>query len=133
MAWSELLPRFERITDHQVAGDLFAPLAEEEMEVAAFIYLNPDQRVLGMREVRSNARDTFDLPIRDVVGDALRYDASGVVMAHNHPSGDATPSAADRDVTRMLARALDPLGIRLIDHLVITRSGMTSFRALGLL
>jgi DNA repair protein RadC len=131
MAWSEFLPKFEHLSDPGAAGELFAPLAEEECEVAAFVYLGADQRVLGMRETRSDARDTFDLPIRDVVADALRFDARGVVMAHNHPSGDATPSNADREATRLLARALDPLGVRLLDHLVITRRGVTSFRTLG--
>ena len=133
MAWSEFLSQFRRIADAQAAGALFAPLAEEEVEVAAFVYLAEDQRVLGMREVRSESRETFDLPIRAVVADALRFDARGVVMAHNHPSGDSTPSAADREATRLLARALDPLGVRLIDHLVVTRHGVTSFRTLGLL
>ncbi|RYD55748.1 MAG: hypothetical protein EOP60_05755 [Sphingomonadales bacterium] len=60
-------------------------------------------------------------------------DAEAVVMAHNHPSGDSTPSVADREATRMLARALDGLGIRLLDHLVVTRNGVSSFRAMGLL
>ncbi len=131
MAWSEFLSEFEHLTDPRAAGALFAPLAEEECEVAAFVYLGADQRVIGMREARSDARDTFALPIREVVADALRYDARAVVMAHNHPSGDATPSAADREATRLLARALDPLGVRLLDHLVVTRMGVTSFRNLG--
>jgi DNA repair protein RadC len=54
-------------------------------------------------------------------------------MAHNHPSGDPTPSAADRDMTRLLARTLGALDIRLLDHLIVTLSGTTSFRRLGLL
>jgi DNA repair protein RadC len=131
MRWSDFLPRFEHLGDPRAAGELFAPLADEEVEVAAFVYLGDDQRVLGMREARSESRDTFDLPIRDVVADAIRFDARGVVMAHNHPSGDATPSMADREATRLLARALDPLGVRLLDHLVVTRAGVTSFRTLG--
>jgi DNA repair protein RadC len=68
-----------------------------------------------------------------VAADALVFDAAAVVMAHNHPSGDATPSAADRSMTKRLARMLDALGICLFDHLVITGDVVTSFRALGLL
>lgn len=78
-------------------------------------------------------RRVRDLPIREVVKDALAFGATGVVMAHNHPGGDPEPSAGDRDATRKMARALDPLGIRLLDHLVITRDGAVSFRELGLL
>ena len=133
MGWRDLLPEFQRIADPQAAAALFAPLAEEQCEVAAFVYLDGDERVLGCREARSYSRDSFDLPIRDVVADALRCDARGVVMAHNHPSGDPTPSAADREATRLLVRALDPVGVRLLDHLVMSRSGFTSFRDMGLL
>ncbi|MEI9927886.1 MAG: JAB domain-containing protein [Sphingomonas sp.] len=125
--------RPKRLPDLAAAGALFAPLADERFEVVAFAYLDADQGLLGMRQARSQSVDTLDLPIRDVVADVLRLDAQAVVMAHNHPSGDATPSAADRDATRMLAHALRPLGVRLIDHLVVTRTRVISFRELGLL
>lgn len=133
MALLDLLPQFQMLDDPESAGRLFAPLGREEVEVAAFVYVDADRRVLGSREARSEARDSFDLPIREVVADALGHGARGVVMAHNHPSGDATPSRADLDATRRLARALDPLGIRLLDHLVVVRTGFTSLRRLGLL
>ncbi|MBO9713991.1 JAB domain-containing protein [Sphingomonas sp.] len=133
MGWSALLQSLDRLADSAEASALFAPLAEEEAEVAAFVFLDAEHRVLGMREERAGYRDRFDVPVRDVVADVLRLDARGVVMAHNHPSGNATPSNADREATRLLARALDPLGVRLLDHLVVARSGVTSFRALGLL
>jgi DNA repair protein RadC len=126
-----LLPR--TLADPDAACDLFAPLAGEAVEVAAFVYLGEDQRLLGIRHARSARTDTLDVPIREVVSDALAFGALGVVMAHNHPGGDPTPSPADREVTRRLAQALEPLGVRLIDHLVIARSGVVSFRRLGLL
>jgi DNA repair protein RadC len=121
------------LADPAAACDLFAPLAGEQVEVAAFVYLGADQRLLGIRHARSVWSDTLDLPIREIVSDALAFGALGVVMAHNHPGGDPTPSPADREVTRRLAQALEPLGVRLIDHLVIARSGVVSFRRLGLL
>ena len=127
-----LLPQ-QRISGRSEAEAFFAPLAGLHEESAAFVYLDTEQRVLGMRHTRSDAHDRLDMPIRAIAADALALDAKAVVMAHNHPSGDATPSAADREATRMLARALDGLGIRLLDHLVVTRSGVSSFRALGLL
>ena len=133
MALFDFLPQMQQLADPAAAGALFAPLAEEQYEVAAFVYLDEQQRVLGLRELRSDARDTFALPIREIVADALKHNARGVVMAHNHPSGDPMPSPADCEATRMLARALDPIGVRLLDHLVVTRTGVTSFRTLGLL
>jgi DNA repair protein RadC len=121
------------LPDAEAAGALFAPLAQERVEVLAFAYLDARQQVLGMRHARSPHHDRFEMPIREVAADALAFNAAAVVMAHNHPSGDPTPSQADRDATRRLARALDPLGIRLLDHLVVAARGISSFRNLGFL
>lgn len=122
-----------RLADPASAGALFAPLAGEATEVAAFAYLSRDQRLLGLRHARSADIDRLDLPIRAVAADALAFGADAVVMAHNHPSGDATPSVADREATRMLARALATLDIRLLDHLIVTHDRISSFRCLMLL
>lgn len=123
----------QRIADAAAAQGLFAALAGEGREVLAFAYLGGDRRVLGMRHARSACADRMAVPIRAVAADALAFGAAAVVMAHNHPSGDPTPSAADCDATRLLARALAPLEVRLLDHLVLAARGVTSFRALGLL
>ncbi|MCD2323211.1 DNA repair protein [Sphingomonas sp. IC-56] len=128
-----MVPNSQRITDAAAAQGLFAALAGEANEVLAFAYLNGDRRVLGMRHARSACADRMAVPIRVVAADALAFGAAAVVMAHNHPSGDPTPSAADREATRLLARALDTLEVRLLDHLVLAARGVTSFRALGLL
>jgi len=126
-------PSHRRLAGPDAAGELFAPLAREPVEVAAFVYLDAGQRVLGMRHARAHSAGRLDLPIRDIAADAIAFDARGLVMAHNHPSGDPTPSAADREATRLLARALDALGVRLLDHLVVARGGITSFRRSGFL
>lgn len=126
-------PPNRTITDATAASGLFAALAEEKVEVLAVAYLNRDQRLLGLRHTRSEHHDRLALPIRTIASDALAFDAGAVVIAHNHPSGDATPSRADRDATRLLLRALDPIDVRLLDHLIVTRSGIASFHALGLL
>ncbi|MCW3847097.1 JAB domain-containing protein [Sphingomonas sp. LB-2] len=127
------IPLPERLADAEAAERLFAPLAKEAVEVVVFVYLDAERRVLGMRQSRSLAHDTHEVPVREVAIDALAWDAAGVVMAHNHPSGDPTPSRADRDATRRIVRALEPLGVRLLDHLIVARGGATSFRSLGLL
>ncbi|MBB4837560.1 DNA repair protein RadC [Sphingomonas kyeonggiensis] len=122
-----------RLPDIEAAQALFAPLAGERVEVMAFAYLDRAQQVLGMRHARSARRDQLSLPIRDIAADAIAFHAFAVVMAHNHPSGDPTPSRADREATDRLARALDTLGVRLLDHLVVAANGITSFRSLGFL
>lgn len=115
------------------ARALFAPLADAAEEVAAFAYLDPEWRLLGMRHVCSDRRDMVTIPLRAVVADALAFDCAAVMMAHNHPSGDPSPSDADYILTRKLARGLDLVDVQLVDHLVLARGGSESFRALGLL
>jgi DNA repair protein RadC len=129
----EALAAPRHLADPAAAGALFACLADEVTEVMTFVYLDSNQRLLGMRHVRSGSIDRLVLPIRDVAADALAFDAAAVVMAHNHPSGDPTPSIADREATRLLARALATLEMRLLDHLIVASGGITSFRRLGLL
>ena len=64
---------------------------------------------------------------------ALALGASAIIMIHNHPSGDTTPSRADIDMTRIVAKALTAVGIALHDHVVIGRGRHSSFKTLGLL
>lgn len=112
---------------------LFEPLVTVEEEVAVFAYLDPEWRLLGMRHMPSGLSDAVTIPLREIVADALAFDCRTVVMAHNHPSGDPTPSDADYAFTRRLAHALDLVGVRLFDHLVLARDGCESFRRRGLL
>jgi DNA repair protein RadC len=64
---------------------------------------------------------------------ALEINASALILVHNHPSGDPTPSAADIDMTAQIQAAADALGLTLHDHLVIGKSTQLSFRSEGLL
>ena len=70
---------------------------------------------------------------REVVKRALELSASALIMVHNHPSGDATPSRADIEMTREVREAAAKLGVALHDHVIVARSGHTSFKSLGLL
>lgn len=122
-----------RIDSLDAARALFAPIAGGAREMAAFAYLDPEWRLLGMRHTPLGGERWVELPVRLVAADALAFDAARVVMAHNHPSGDPAPSTADVAATRRLARALAALGIRLSDHLVLAGDAWSSFRAMGLL
>jgi DNA repair protein RadC len=119
--------------DLQWALDLVGPLAARSSEVAAFVYLDPKWRLLGMRHSASPQTDTITLAIRDIARDALSYEAHYLLMAHNHPSGDATPSRDDIAFTLRLARTLDAIGVMLVDHLIVSPNATTSFRQTGLL
>ncbi|MDP5360489.1 MAG: hypothetical protein NWR52_10225, partial [Paracoccaceae bacterium] len=69
---------------------------------------------------------------REVVKRALELNASALILVHNHPSGDPTPSDADIQMTQQIDAAANALGIRVHDHLIIGKSNETSFRAQGL-
>jgi DNA repair protein RadC len=70
---------------------------------------------------------------REILKRALELGASAIILAHNHPSGDPTPSRADIDMTREIAKAASALKIALHDHVVVARGGVVSFKAQGLL
>ena len=74
-----------------------------------------------------------DFPIREIITDAALHRSAGIILAHNHPSGDARPSDSDCRATRRLATAAEAIDCALLDHLVFGGSECTSFRRLGLL
>jgi len=121
------------ITDGAAAAALFAPvfagLAHEELHVAL---LDGDMRLLKRSQIPGSGH-SVDVPLRALIAEALALDARGLVIAHNHPGGDATPSQADKAVTRRLAEIAAPLELRLIDHLIFAGDQCASFRAMGLL
>jgi DNA repair protein RadC len=119
------------IRDRDWARRLFASVASEPREVIAFAYFDPEWRYLGMRHCASDDPGGATVPAREVARDVLSLDARLVVMAHNHPSGDHRPSADDLSVTARLARTLDAIGVRLVDHLILGRDGCTSLRDEG--
>lgn len=72
-------------------------------------------------------------PLRSIVADAALHETVGILLAHNHPSGDSRPSDSDLSATRRLASAADGIDCVIIDHFVFAGSDWTSFRCLGLL
>jgi DNA repair protein RadC len=72
-------------------------------------------------------------PLRIIIADAVTHGSAGIVLAHNHPSGDARPSESDRRATQRLATAAEALDCTVLDHLVFAGSDCTSLRQLGYL
>jgi DNA repair protein RadC len=73
------------------------------------------------------------LPLKTIIADAAKHGSAGIVLAHNHPSGDARPSASDLRTTRRLALAAEALDCAIVDHLVFGGDACTSLRRTGLL
>lgn len=102
-------------------------------EVGA-LFVNARNRLIRHDpEIYRGTLDRAMIEPREILKRALLCDAAGVIVYHNHPSGDPTPSREDREFTRRLAAAAEGLGIRLLDHIVVGREGCVSFREAGLL
>src|SRR5262249_21469864 len=98
------------------------------------LYLNARNRLI--RDDPEIYRGTLDRAVvepREILKRALLANAAGVILYHNHPSGDPSPSREDREFTRRLAAAADSVGLRLLDHVVVGCEGCVSFRESGLM
>lgn len=121
-----------RIASAAAAARVIAPLVEGlRHEEFWLLCLDARHRLLSRRKVGMGGPSETPADPRAVFAEALRQGASGVVVAHNHPSGDPTPSAADRALTAALAAAGATIGIALHDHLVLGARDRYSFRAAG--
>lgn len=115
------------------AADLFEPhFADAAGERLVTAFLRTDGRLLAL-DALDEDEGAVTLPMRAIIGRALALDAAALVIAHNHPSGDSTPSAEDVLLTRRFATVCDALGIALHDHLIFAGGTCESFRRLGLL
>lgn len=97
------------------------------------VFLDGCSRYLGDADVGSGTLNTLSLRMREIFGEALRLNARGMILAHNHPSGHCHPSGCDIAATRRLAEFATALEVELIDHLIFTDEAVYSMRAGGLL
>lgn len=112
---------------------LFASMAHEPVEQLRVLYLNTKNRLLRDETVIEGSINVAPIYPREIMRRALEVGATALILAHNHPSGDPRPSSDDIRVTRLVAAAAAALDIRLHDHVIVARSGWTSFSAAGLL
>ncbi|MFC0407305.1 RadC family protein [Roseomonas elaeocarpi] len=123
-----VLDRWDRVIAY-----LNAALARERVEQFRVLFLDvADRLVADEAQARGTVNHTPVYP-REVARRALELDAAGVILVHNHPSGDPTPSREDLGMTAQVREALDALGLRLIDHVIVGNGRHASFRAEGLL
>jgi DNA repair protein RadC len=93
-----------------------------------------DDKARCLHLSRHNGDETgTQFPLRTIIADAAAHGSAGILLAHNHPSGDPQPSDSDCRVTRRLATAAEALDCAILDHLVFAGTECTSFRRMGLL
>ena len=106
-------------------------LASEPIEIFYALYFNARSELIWDGEIARGALDRVSVVPVEFARLAYEHSASVVVVAHNHPSGDASPSSNDLNMTRQIANALHAFGLRLHDHLIVTTGVVTSLRAQG--
>lgn len=99
----------------------------EFQEECKIILVNRANFVLGIYELSKGGISGTVVDVRIILSVALKCNASGIIMVHNHPSGNIKPSVADSKITRRLKDACDLLEISLIDHIIISRDSYFSF------
>jgi DNA repair protein RadC len=107
-------------------------LAHEAREQFRVLFLDRKNQLIADEVMNRGTVDHAPVYPREVMRRALELSASAVILVHNHPSGDPTPSAADVDMTRQVVDAGRPLRVAVHDHLVVGRDGVASLKALGL-
>ncbi len=112
---------------------LTARLRDYAHEVFACLFLDNRHRVIKFEELFRGTIDAASVYPREVVKQALACNAAAVILAHNHPSGVAEPSTADRSLTRRLMDALALVDVRLLDHFVVGDGEPVSFAERGLI
>jgi DNA repair protein RadC len=117
----------------RLMGYLNAVLARERVEQFRVLFLDGRNRLIADERQGSGTVDHTPVYPREVVRRALELHASALILVHNHPSGDPTPSRPDIEMTAEIGRAAAALGVALHDHVVVGNGRWASFRQLGLI
>lgn len=123
------------LTGHDAARRFFStcfgagPANRERLWVA---HVDSAARCLHLESYEGGS-ESVEMPVREIIVDAARLGSAGVMLAHNHPSGDSSPSREDCAATQRLARAGEAIDLTILDHLVFAGDACSSMRRLGLL
>lgn len=123
-------PMFDHPDD--VRKYLKLQLQGHQNERFAVLYVDTTHRMMAYEVLFSGTVDRAEIHPRVIVQRALHHNAAAVVLAHNHPSGDPEPSAADRAITARIKQSLSLVDVRLLDHFVIGKGDPISMAAKGL-
>jgi DNA repair protein RadC len=124
--------RFVVRSPSDVAQLLMAEMAHLEQEHFQVLYLDTRNRVLGYETIYIGSLNASHIRVGEVFRDAIKRNCAAIIVAHNHPSGDPTPSPEDVEVTRQLVAAGKLLDIEVLDHLIIGQQRFVSLRERGL-
>jgi DNA repair protein RadC len=121
------LSSWQSVLDYVRAAQAFA-----EKEQFRILFLDKKNQLIADEVQQQGTVDHTPVYPREVVKRALELSATAIIMVHNHPSGDPTPSQADIDMTKQIANVAKPLGVVLYDHIIVGKEGHASLKGLRL-
>ena len=121
------------LSSWQAVMDYCALSVRGDVERFHVLYLDRKNRLISDERLGVGTVDHVPVYPREVVRRALDLNASALILVHNHPSGDPTPSRADIEITKQVVQAGRALNVEVHDHLVVGRDGVASFKQLGLM
>ena len=128
-----LLKETVKITSAKDILPLVADIANKQQEYFVCISLNGANEVIEKRIVTIGLVNSSQIHPREVFADVIADRAAAVIFAHNHPSGDPKPSDVDAKTNKQLTEAGKILGLRILDHIIVTKKGYFSFQEAGLI
>jgi DNA repair protein RadC len=123
-----MLSSWNRVLDYCRASMGFE--AKEQFRI---LFLDKRNQIIADEVQQKGTVDHTPVYVREVMKRALDLSATAIVLVHNHPSGDPTPSRADIEMTKQIVAAAKPLGVVVHDHIIVGKQGHASFRGLGLI
>jgi len=117
----------------QVLDYCRASMGFETKEQFRILFLDKRNQIIADEVQQTGTVDHTPVYVREVVKRALELSSTAIVLVHNHPSGDPTPSRADIEMTKQIVTAAKPLGVLVHDHIIVGKQGHASFRGLGLI
>lgn len=125
---SHVIKNWDNLLDY-----CFLKMAHASKEMINIIYLNTKSIVIKDEIIQEGSINTSTIHPREIIARCLDLRATSIVIVHNHPSGDSTPSVEDIEMTETIKTTLSSANIKLHDHVIVGKSGITSFKNLGLL
>jgi len=118
----------EKITSPEKASELLDDMVDYDRESFIVAHLDTKNRIVGIEEVSKGTLDASLIHPREALKGAILNNAKSVIFAHNHPSGDCTPSEEDKKVFRKLEDAFDMIGINVLDNFIIAKECYRSIK-----
>lgn len=130
---SEEAPHLEKVTSGKSVFEIMQPIIGElQHEEFWVLYLNNSNKIMHKLQLSKGGMTGTIVDIRIIFKKALEYNATSLILSHNHPSGKLKPSQADRDITKKLKLAGEQMDILVLDHVIITETGFFSFNDEGI-